>query len=699
MPGYPTRTMYPMILQEDGVRLSYLLKGGQKVLEEVVRIVQFMFENGADTWEDALRSGVVVPLYKKGDMDDPGNYRGVCLLSLGSRILARVDAARLQIWAEDVGLFDDNQQGFRKGRSTADASQIMMRLKEDAEDLEKRMEGQEVKEEDKLAARLLDLRKAYPRVNKPALCRLLERYGLGGNFLRSLMDLHETTEYKVRGKDGCSETWMPERGLREGCPSSPPLFNIYHQAVMRVAAKERERKAEENGLVAGIVMKWVPGSAFPSEGTWEKENSEAVEVIMEKNLFADDTTVIGDQSELEAGVKTTKEVMEWFEEANNDGKEEILELGSGESGKIRMLGSWMGWKEDLEERIKRGKKAWWIAKKRLKGAKISKRQQARIVETSVESTMLFDCHVRTWRVGEIKRLQQVADKAYRYIWSSKNKPPLRQMEEEGVNRIDVRRILKVKSIRMKIEKRVLERIGHVMRMEDGRLVKTAVLGWVEKLERWERRTGGGRRRKTVLYWKKLLKEAAIDYTRIGRLTANRKVWKARIKERMKQIEEWEASKGKRWTGGEKIRDATVEERMEFVFVCEVCGKVCKSKGGLTIHRKRMHEVSAMKKSFQCERCKEIFSQEANLRNHEKACSGAGGAVNHMRKCDICLRDIGKKSFARHRRACATTNGVEDTPRIPGPSARVYKGRRENCPSCGRKLAATNMSRHLKICQQ
>ncbi len=26
---------------------------------------------------------------------------------------------------------------------------------------------------------------------------------------------------------------VPERGLREGCPSSPPLLNIYHQGSMR----------------------------------------------------------------------------------------------------------------------------------------------------------------------------------------------------------------------------------------------------------------------------------------------------------------------------------------------------------------------------------------------------------------------------------------------------------------------------------
>ena len=168
---------------EDGVRLSYILKGGVAVRDRVVKIIQFMFVNEAEKWEDALKSGVVVPLYKmKGDRDDPNNYRGVCLLSMGSRILARVVAARLMEWAEDVGVLDDNQQGFRKGRSTGDATQMMVRLKEDAEDLEARRGEAEVEDKDVLVARLLDLKKAYPRVSKPALWKILERYGLNGHF-------------------------------------------------------------------------------------------------------------------------------------------------------------------------------------------------------------------------------------------------------------------------------------------------------------------------------------------------------------------------------------------------------------------------------------------------------------------------------------------------------------------------------------
>ena len=676
---------------EDGIRLSYLLKGGRKVLEEVVAVIQHMFLNGADSWEEALRVGIVVPLFKKGDRNEPGNYRGVCLLSLGSRILARVLACRLQKWAESVKVLDDDQQGFRKGRSTVDATQMMVRLQEDQEDLWKRTGGEEVDEGDQLTGRLLDLKKAYPRINKPALWRLLERYGISGNFLRAIKDLHESTTYKVRGKEGMSEEWIPARGLREGCPSSPILFNIYHQAVMRVAKVEREKAAVASGRVAGVVMKYVPGSAFPHEGSWEKDNSEAIEVKIDKNLFADDTTILGNKSEIDEGVEKVKEVMGWYEERNNDDKEEVLDFGKDGTGKVRMLGSWMGWKADIDERLKRSYKAWWMTKKRLKSAKIPKKVQARIIEASVESSLLFDCQARTWRVKEIKRLQSYIDKAYRYVWSNKSKPPLRQMQEEGKRMEDVRKELGVRSLRWKIEKRVLERIGHVMRMEEGRMVKAVVLGWVKGLEKWVKKPGA--KRKTVLYWKKLLREAGIDASRIGQLTKDRKAWKARVKQRMDHLALWEESRGKRYQGPELARNQPKER--EVIFECEVCGKVCKNKGGLTIHRKRMHEASSLKKAFPCELCGQVFKQEANRFNHAKVCEGPGN--QHLRKCLFCGSLINKKSLKQHERDCSTvrSNALAVT---PPPAARKYKAKWKPCRFCGETKSASNMSRHEKLCQ-
>lgn len=90
------------------------------------------------------------------------------------------------------------------------------------------------------------------------------------------------------------------------------------------------------------------------------------------------------------------------------------------------------------------------------------------------------------------------------------------MQENGVNMLDIRKALGIKSLRWKIERRILERMGHVMHVDDDRLVKAVILGWVEQLVSNERVKGG--RRKTVLYGKRLLREAVINWTKIGLLT-------------------------------------------------------------------------------------------------------------------------------------------------------------------------------------
>ena len=129
------------------------------------------------------------------------------------------------------------------GRSTADATQILVRITEDTNDLIKRrtLRNKPANKPTDPEARLLDLRKAYPRGSKPALREILRRYGIKGPFLESLVDLHGTTQYEVKGNESNSEQWVPERGLRELCSTSPCLFNTFHQVVMRIAEKERKR--------------------------------------------------------------------------------------------------------------------------------------------------------------------------------------------------------------------------------------------------------------------------------------------------------------------------------------------------------------------------------------------------------------------------------------------------------------------------
>ena len=117
----------------DAIRLRFIKIAHPKVKGVIFNEIRKLWKTPATQWAKELKMGLVIPLHKKGDRKNPNNYRGVCLLPILSRILARILATRLRNWAEDIGALDENQAGFRQARSTADVTQIFVRLQEDAE--------------------------------------------------------------------------------------------------------------------------------------------------------------------------------------------------------------------------------------------------------------------------------------------------------------------------------------------------------------------------------------------------------------------------------------------------------------------------------------------------------------------------------------------------------------------------------------
>ena len=129
------------------------------------------------------------------------------------------------------------------------------------------------------------------------------RNGMQGNFFNSIVDLHKTTKYQVKGWEKCSNACLPERGLRDGCSTSPCLFNIYYRVVMRIAEKERkgicDARRELNGYRGPrlqIIKK-------------EKSNREATEIKITLSLFPDDSIIVGENRKLEEG-RIVKDVIE-----------------------------------------------------------------------------------------------------------------------------------------------------------------------------------------------------------------------------------------------------------------------------------------------------------------------------------------------------------------------------------------------------
>ena len=170
---------------------------------------------------------------------------------------------------------------------------------------------------------------------------------------------------------------------------------------MKLAEKERSNQAEGNNMSIGIPWIWKPGYSFPPKSQTKAMNSfenEKLEIV--EPLFADDTTILATKDEVFMGRDSVMEVMNMFEEKCHPEKEEHLFSGESESDSIRMLGSFVGRTKDNQERLKRARQGMRKVKKQLWKKKLSKINQARIVEVIVESSVLFDCTARPWNIAE-----------------------------------------------------------------------------------------------------------------------------------------------------------------------------------------------------------------------------------------------------------------------------------------------------------
>ncbi|XP_051897465.1 40S ribosomal protein S24 isoform X1 [Pristis pectinata] len=99
----------------DGIFPRLLREAREEMVEPLVRIFESSLSMGMVPGE--WRVANVVPLFKKGNRDSPGNYRPVSLTSVVGKLLERILRDRIYEHPENRGLIRDSQHGFVKGRS------------------------------------------------------------------------------------------------------------------------------------------------------------------------------------------------------------------------------------------------------------------------------------------------------------------------------------------------------------------------------------------------------------------------------------------------------------------------------------------------------------------------------------------------------------------------------------------------------
>ena len=145
--------------------------------------------------------GPIVPILKrKGDVHDPGKYRGIILLIVVLKLLERVLDAMIRKRVECD--FWEEWQGFRKGRGTADGMYVLRQM------VEKRLELQ-----GSMALGFAYFENAFDTVHREMVMATLRWIGVPEAKVRMVEGMYEKTTARVVVGEGTSEEFEVNIGL------------------------------------------------------------------------------------------------------------------------------------------------------------------------------------------------------------------------------------------------------------------------------------------------------------------------------------------------------------------------------------------------------------------------------------------------------------------------------------------------------
>ena len=92
--------------------MSEILKAlDTAIVPFLVKYFNKLFSSGLHPTE--WTKAIIVPLHKKGGINNVDNYRGIYLLNVLSKIFTYIVNRRLTTWAESNNVIYDAQAGFR----------------------------------------------------------------------------------------------------------------------------------------------------------------------------------------------------------------------------------------------------------------------------------------------------------------------------------------------------------------------------------------------------------------------------------------------------------------------------------------------------------------------------------------------------------------------------------------------------------
>ena len=436
-------------------------------------------------WEEEekphdFRDATVVPLFKnKGSRADCGNYRGISLLSIAGKILARVILNRM-IDSVAENTLPDSQCGFRPGHSTVDMVFTVRQIQEKC--TEQQMD---------LFACFIDLTKAFDTVNREALWVILSKLGCTNKFINLIRLFHDGMSGSILCDGDTSTPFDISNGVKPGCVLAPVLFNLFFTCVLTHALRD---------LKTGNYIRYrLDGSLFDLRRLCAQ--TKTVEGLIVKALFADDCALLAhSEADLQAIVNKFAEATHLFGLTISIKKTEVLHqpspaqrlpppcinIDGSESKNVdqfKYLGSIMSsdgtLSKETESRISKASQSLGRLRSRvMDNRNIKLSTKLKVYKAVVLTSLLYGCETWTLYRKQIKQLEGFHMRSLRSIMDIR--------WQDKVTNLQVLDRADAVSIEALLFKAQLRWTGHVIRMDASRMPRQILYG---ELVRGSRKKG------------------------------------------------------------------------------------------------------------------------------------------------------------------------------------------------------------------
>ena len=204
----------------DGVQAEFLkaMLDDPVVFSAIHRAINRIWTTGI--WPSLARTSNYIALYKKGDNGDCGNYRTLALITHASKIMLNIIQEDLNRVAKIT--VSDTQYGFSAGKSTTDAIFTLKLIGQAHMAVGRR-----------LHMVFVDFRKAFDSVIHHKLLEIIDAFGVMPEVTRLIANLYNGAHGSISWKGLTTDQFETPVGVRQGCPLSPVLFNLYTEVMMR----------------------------------------------------------------------------------------------------------------------------------------------------------------------------------------------------------------------------------------------------------------------------------------------------------------------------------------------------------------------------------------------------------------------------------------------------------------------------------